>query len=229
MIALLLLACSCSRKERSEVKPRPNDDQRQAAQPAEQEIKAATPEDPGPAAKVVVPLDVLKKQAQAQAEPDADPPQAPLPIDHPVYIEPQEAKHFLHKVFPVSSHTQFTFLIPPRQGNARLRGTFRSFTKRSNPDSTSDRTAAVDLLVLNDQEFNEFLHGRPQSVTYELDSANNQRVDWRVPTTYADSQTYYLVFSNSSGERLSLSKPTSLSVLSRKLLKCGQASPHTCC
>ena len=54
---------------------------------------------------------------------------------------------------------------------------------------------------MNDQEFNEFLQGRPQSVTFELDSANNQRVDWRVPTTYADPQTYYLVFSNSGGTK----------------------------
>jgi hypothetical protein len=161
----------------------------------EEEIKGATPEDPGPTATVVAPLDVLKKQAKPlPANYEAESPQEPLPIDHPVHIEPQEPKHFLHKTFSVSNHTQFTFLVPPRQGNARLRGTFRSFTNRSDPDSTSDRTTAVDLLVLNEQEFNEFLHGRPQSVTYELDSANNQRVDWRVPTTYAESQTYYLVF-----------------------------------
>ena len=138
---LLLLVCSCSRKEPSEVKARPNDDQRQALNPAQQEIKAATPEDPGPTAKVVVPLEVLKKQAQEKS--DEEPPQEPLPIDRPVHIEPQDPKHFLHKTFSVSNHTQFTFQVPPRQGNARLRGTFRSFTKRSDPDSTSDRTAAL--------------------------------------------------------------------------------------
>jgi len=200
LLICLLLLNGCARKERSEVKPRPNDDPPPAVRPDEQEIKAATPEDPGPIGTVVVPLDVLKKQAKAPpANPEATLRQELLPIDHPVHIEPQEPKHFLHKTFSVNNHTQFTFMVPPRQGNARLRGTFRSFTKRSNPDSTSDRTAAVDLMLLDEQEFSEFLHGRSQSVTYELDSANNQLVDWRVPTTYGEPQTYYLVFSNPAG------------------------------
>jgi len=102
-------------------------------------------------------------------------------------------------VFPLRGYAQVAFAVPPHQGNARLRGTFRSFTKRSAPDSTSDRTAAIDLLLLNEGEYNQLLYGRPQSVTYELDSANNQSIDWRVPTTYADSQTYHLVFGNPAG------------------------------
>ena len=196
VIALSLPVCSCSRKESPQATLRPSDDPPQAAQPEDQEIKAATPEDPGPTATVIIPFEVLKKQTRTK--PQVTPPQDPLPIDHPVHIEPQEAKHFLHKTFAVSNHAQFTFRVPPHQGNARLRGTVRSFTKRGDPDSSSDRTTAVDLLLLNEQEFSEFLHGRPQSVTYELDSANNQSVDWRVPTTYADAQTYHLVFSNST-------------------------------
>jgi hypothetical protein len=200
MIALLSLICSCSRRDHADVKPRASDDQSQAIKPDDQEIKAATPEDPGPTAKVVIPLEVLKKQAKpVQTGPEEDSAQELLPIDRPVHLEPQESKHFLHKVFSVSNHAQFIFFVPPRQGNTMLRGSFRSFTKRNDPDSTSDRTAAVDLLLLNDQEFNEFLHGRPQTVTYELDSANNQKVDWRVPTTYTESQTYHLVFSNPDG------------------------------
>ena len=123
---------------------------------------------------------------------------------------PENLSIFCTRVFSVNNHAQFAFVVPPHQGNARLRGTFRSFTKRNDPDSTSDRTADVDLLLLNEQEFDEFLHGQPQSVTYELDSAHNQLVDWRVPTTYGEPQTYHLVFSNSErGKRSSLSRPTS--------------------
>jgi hypothetical protein len=55
------------------------------------------------------------------------------------------------------------------------------------------------LLLLNQQEFDEFLHGQPQSVTYELDSSHNQLVDWRVPMTYGEPQTYHLIFGNSEG------------------------------
>jgi hypothetical protein len=102
----------------------------------------------------------------------------------------------LHKLFAVKNHVQFAFLVPPHQGNTRLRGTFRSFTKPDAPDS-SDRTANVDLMLLNEQEFNEFLHGQPQSVTYELDSAHDDSVDWKVPTTFGEPQKYHLIFSNS--------------------------------
>jgi hypothetical protein len=196
-IALLLLIPSCSRKERSKVKPHPDQDQSQVEKPEEQTIGAATPEDPGPIAKIVVPLEVLKKQAKtAPSSSELTPAQKPMEIDHPVHIEAQGPNHFLHRVFSVRDHAQFTFLVAPHQGNTRLRGTFRSFTKRGDPDSSRDRTTALDLMLLNEQEFNEFLQGRPQSVTYELDSANNQKVDWRVPTTYGESQTYHLVFSN---------------------------------
>ena len=157
-------------------------------------IKPATPEDPGPIATVIVPLDVLKKQATSSAAKPA-PTQEPLPIDHPVSVDPGKPKHFLHSVFSVKHHAQFAFLVPAHQGNARVRGTFRSFTKRNDADS-SDRSANVDLLLLNDEEFDQFLHGQPQSVTYELNSAHNQMVDWWIPATRDDTKTYHLVFIN---------------------------------
>jgi hypothetical protein len=165
--------------------------------PEEPEIKAATPEDPGPAEIVVRPLQILKEQlhsSQPKSEAAALP-QEPLPVDHPVYVDAGKPRHFLHNLFSVNNNAQFAFHVPPHQDNTRLRGTFRSFTRRDDPAS-SDRTANVDLMLLNEQEFSEFLHGQPQSVTYEIDSAHNQLVDWRVPTTYREPQTYHLVFSN---------------------------------
>ena len=148
-----------------------------------------------------------KKQSLGDKRPTVDQsqevrpeePLEPLTVT-PAHIEAPRPENFLHKVFSVKNHAEFSFLVSPHQGNTRLRGTFRSFTKRNDPDS-SDRTADVDLLLLSDQEFNEFLHGAPQSVTYELDSAHNQLVDWRVPTTYGEPQTYHLVFSNSGGAK----------------------------
>jgi hypothetical protein len=123
-------------------------------------------------------------------------PLEPLTVT-PAHIEALPPENFLHKVFAVNGHAEFSFVVSPHQDNTRLRGTFRSFTKRNDPDS-SDGTANVDLLLLNEQEFEQLLHGQPQSVTYELDSAHNHVVDWRVPATYGEPQTYHLVFSNSS-------------------------------
>jgi hypothetical protein len=199
LIVLLLLACSCSRKESPEAK-RPIVDQPQEAQTEAPGIRAATPEDPGTAANVVVPLDVLKNQLKTRLTGSSVAPSGqPLPVDHPVYVEPGKARHFLHRVFSVDNHTQFAFVVPPHQSSTTLHGSFRSFTKRGEPDATSDRTADIDLMLLNDQEFNEFEGGESRSVTYQLDAAHKQTVNWHVPTTFGEPQTYHLVFSNSAG------------------------------
>jgi hypothetical protein len=193
LAVVLLVVCGCSRRGGREAK-RPNVDQ-----PQQPEIKAATPEDPGPAVSVVGPMPVGEQEAESIQAQREDALRRQLhPADRLVHVE-AKPEHFLHRVFSLSDHTQFSFVIPPHQANTRLRGTFRSFTKRSDPDSTSDRTADVDLLLLNEQEFNEFQHGQPQSVTYELDSSHNQLVDWRVPMTYGEPQTYHLIFGNSEG------------------------------
>ena len=199
-IVALSLACACSKRAPEEVKS--DLDQPIQFPPSEEPpIKAATPEDPGRIATVIVPLEILKQQARQT--PYATQPKERLPIDHPVHSEAQDPQNIVpNVVFLLRHYSQVSFAIPPHQGNARLRGTFRSFTKRSDPDSSSDRTAAIDLMLLNEEEYNQLLHGQPQSVTYELGSANNQRIDWRVPTTYADSQTYHLVFGNSPGGKI---------------------------
>ena len=176
----------------------PKVDPPRAEQVEEPVIKAATPEDPGPIATVIAPLDILKKQADT-ADTKPAPTREPQAIDHLVSIEPGKPKHLLHNVFSVNRRTQFAFTIPAHQSNAKLHGTFRSFTKRNDPDS-GDRSADVDLLLLNDEEFSQFQHGEPQSVTYELNSAHNQMVDWWVPATRAEAKTYHLVFINSADD-----------------------------
>jgi hypothetical protein len=197
VIGVVILVCGCSRKESTEA-PGANAGQIQEAKPEEPEIKAATPEDPGPIATVVQPLAFLKGQAKPlPPKPQAELSREPLPVDHPVYLRSEEPNHFLHTVFPVNKYAQFAFVVPPHQGHPTLRGDFRSFTKRNDPDSTSDKTADVDLMLLNEQEFNELRHGQLGSATYELDPAHNQRVAWGVPASFDQPQQYHLVFSNS--------------------------------
>jgi hypothetical protein len=127
------------------------------------------------------------------------PTQEPMSIDHPLSVDPAKPNHFLHNIFSVNHHAQFSVLVPAHQENARVRGTFRSFTERDNPDS-SDKRADVDLLLLNDEEFQQFLHGQLESITHESNSAHNQTVDWFIPATRDDAKTYHLVFVNSVRE-----------------------------
>lgn len=120
-------------------------------------------------------------------------------FDHVAHLKIEESKDLVHGVFPVTKYAQFAFVVPANEGYPRLHGGFRAFTNRRNPDSTSDQTADVGLMLLNDQEFNDFQHGRPGSTTYELTPAHDQAVDWRVPNTNDQPQQYHLVFSNSDG------------------------------
>jgi hypothetical protein len=199
MIVLLTLVCGCSKKPVTPAQV-PNADQAREAEPDVPVIQAATPEDPGPMATVVQPLAMLKGQAKQPAtKQQAEVTREPLTVDHPVYLLPEESRNFLRRVFPVKKYVQFAFVVPPHQGHPMLRGVFQSFTKRDAPDSTSDKTADVDLMLLNDQEFDQFRHGQLESATYELDPAHNQMVDWGVPASFDQPQEYHLVFSNSDG------------------------------
>ena len=199
-MVLLTVVCGCSRKPSTETQVPPSADQAQEVKPDEPVIKAATPEDPGPIATVVLPLASLKQQPKPlPAKPEVIETREPLRVDHPVYLLSEESKNFLHRVFPVKKYAQFAFVVPPHQGHPTLRGVFQSFTNRDDPNSTSDRTADVDLMLLNDQEFDQFRHGQLESATYELDPAHNQTVDWGVPASFGEPQKYHLVFSNSDG------------------------------
>jgi hypothetical protein len=176
-MVLLTVVCGCSRKPTTEAQAPSSADQSPEVKPDEPVIKAATPEDPGPIATVVIPLAVLKKQAEASAKPVVVETREPQTVDHPVYRLSEEPKNFLHRVFPVKKYAQFEFVVPPHQGHPTVHGVFQSFTNRDDPDSTSDKTADVDLMLLNEQEFDQFRRGQLESTTYDLDPAYNQTVD----------------------------------------------------
>lgn len=125
--------------------------------------------------------------------------QAPPSVDRPLHQRSEEPKSLVHGVFSVSKYTQFAFVVPAHQAYPRLHGDFRSFSKRRDPDSSSDSAADVSLMLLNEQEFNDFLQGKPGSTTYQSNAAHDQTVDWRVPITYEQAQQYHLVFSNPDG------------------------------
>jgi hypothetical protein len=127
--------------------------------------------------------------------------QTGVSVDHIVHLSSGESKDVVHGVFPVNKFVHFDFVVPASEAYSRLHGDFRSFTKRREPDSTSDKSADVGLMLLNDQEFSDFQQGRPGSTTYELNPAHDQVVDWQVPYTYDRPQQYHLVFSNPDGVR----------------------------
>jgi len=199
-----LLACGFSGKQNPRLERFPVLEQAQKmepkeTEPEEPEIKAATPEDPGPIATVAGPLAAWARETKPEKRELPEVQQKPHPLDHVVPSPDERPKNFLHTVFSVRNYTQVAFVVPPHQASPRLHGNFRSFTERSRPDFTSDRTADVEMMLLNEQEFDDLRHGRPGGATFEVDASHRQMVDCSLPSTRDRPQQYHLVFHNSPG------------------------------
>jgi hypothetical protein len=186
------------------------------SEPKEEEIKAATPEDPGPIATLVSPMAVWQREAERKAnktylqeklvEASAPPPRpqptlqptdhvdtTPQPADHVDVVPTPHPENFLHGRFALKNYTEFAFVIPPNQASPRLHGRFRSWAA-----GTGD-VVNVDLLLLNDQEFADFRQGRAGSSTYQVEAAHNQAVDYAIASTLGQAHPYHLVFRSSAG------------------------------
>jgi hypothetical protein len=167
------------------------------------EVKAATPEDPGPVGTVVSPIKTLTRTpAETQAETQTIELQAMPSVDH-VGATLLPPSNFLHKQFTVTNYSEFAFTVPPHSGNPTLCGNFRAVAKE-NSRSTSAKPADIDLMVMNEEEFEDFVRGRSSAATYEADPSSNQTIKYAIPRTLNRAQCYHLVFRNSSQSRVSL-------------------------
>ncbi len=120
-------------------------------------------------------------------------------VDHIVVSKTQPANNFLNKTFPVKTYEEFSFPVPAHMVKPVLHGSFVSFAKNKNGDLLSNQSADVDLLLLTDEEFDDFAHSRQGTATYTVDPSHSQRVTFAVPATVDRPQTYHLVFRNSPG------------------------------
>jgi hypothetical protein len=161
----------------------------------EEPIKAATPEDPGPIATVVSPLAVWQREVERRAKnpqmsEELIEVSTPLPADHVTLDPTPPQNNFLHKRFALKNYGEFTFIVPPYQASPRLHGFFRSWAEGG---STKD-AINVDLLLLNDREFEDFRGGRAGNSTYAVEATHNQAVDFAIASTTGAKRLYHLVF-----------------------------------
>jgi hypothetical protein len=120
-------------------------------------------------------------------------------VDHIVGSKPQPPNNFLHQTFTVGTAERFEFTIPANIVRPVLRGSFVSFAKNKAGDLLSNENANVDLLLLTDQEFVDFSHGKQGGATYTVDPSHNQTVTYSVHSTVEQPQNYHLFFRNSPG------------------------------
>ncbi len=169
------------------------------------EAKPATP-DQAPVSTIASPLEALMgKVATPQttdpqtAETEQEParPWKPHPNDHVGPSPVGTSTAIVHKTFAVTSTAKFVFEVPPHAASPQLHGTYHSFAKNSGAQS-GDENGDVDLLLINEQQYADFLNGNPADVVYSVDSSHDQDVSLGLPATLDHPVRYYLVFRNSS-------------------------------
>jgi hypothetical protein len=100
----------------------------------------------------------------------------------------------LHQTFPVARGVSFPFTIPAHAATPQLRGTFQS-ALQAHGDSTSE-SPDIAFLLLNQEEYDNFLHGHLGNSLIAVDSSHNQDVNFGLPASFDQPATYYLVFRN---------------------------------
>jgi hypothetical protein len=161
------------------------------------------PLDSGPMPAIVSPLQTLMEKAavppttQTETEEEPARPWKPHPSDHVGSSPVGTSAAIVHRTFAVTSTAKFLFEVPAHAATPQLHGTYHSCAK--NPASQpGDENGDVDLLLINEQQYADFLNGNPADVVYSVDSSHDQDVSLGLPATLDYPVRYYLVFRNSS-------------------------------
>ena len=128
-------------------------------------------------------------------------PQPKTPVsEHMVQSVVPPEQHFLHKTFSVQKYESFELQIPAHCLRPRLHGDFKSFRYDDQGTRASDEAAGIDVLLLDEQQFNDFTHGPGDATTRSAQGAYEQQIDWALPSSFENPLKYYLVFNNSTGK-----------------------------
>lgn len=136
-------------------------------------------------------------QAQTQVETLADVPGTTVASDHVGGSVVGSSLRILHRTFRVPSTVQVTFVVPAHAATPRLRGSYESFFKQAGSEE-SNTNADIEFLVLNEQQFADFLNKRAGEATFSADDAHAQEVNTSLPPTVDQPAKYHLIFRNNS-------------------------------
>ena len=103
----------------------------------------------------------------------------------------------LHQTFRVQSTVQVAFEVPAHAATPRLRGAYQSFVKQPGSQD-SDTDAEIEFLVLNEQQFADFMNKRAGEATFSAEDAQAQEVNTSLPPTMDQPQKYHLIFHNNT-------------------------------
>lgn len=136
-------------------------------------------------------------QAKSQVETLEAAPAQPVASDHVGGSVVGSSVRILNRTFRVRSAVQMAFVVPAHAATPRLRGSYESFFKQAGTQGSST-DAQIELLVLNEQQFADFLNKRSGEATFSAEDAHAQEVNTSLPPTVNQSGRYHLIFRNNS-------------------------------
>lgn len=108
------------------------------------------------------------------------------------------SQNILHKTFSVRTSATFPFEIPPHASTPHLHGQYKSFLKES---GQSGGRANVDFLILNEDQYADFIHRQSGETVFATEASHDQEVEVGLPASQERPLKFFLVFRNSSGEK----------------------------
>jgi hypothetical protein len=121
------------------------------------------------------------------------------PTASPRSVVPPE-QHFLHKTFSVQKYESFELDIPAHCLRPRLHGDFTAFRYGDQGNRASDAAASVDVLLFDQQQFDDFQNGPGDATIRATQNMYEQKIDWALPSSFDAPRRYYLVFNNATGK-----------------------------
>jgi hypothetical protein len=128
---------------------------------------------------------------------EAPPVSKAVPSDHVAPSPVGTTQAVLDKTFSLKSSATFPFEIPAHASQPHLHGIFQSFAGQAH--GTSDDTANVDMLILNEEQQADFASNRATDVLFSVEGSHNQSVNFDLPPSMNQPVKYYLVFRNAQG------------------------------
>jgi len=107
----------------------------------------------------------------------------------------------VQKTLSVATEQNVPFEIPPHVVSPQLHGRYKSFVQQQG-SRASNASANIDFLLMNQQQYSDFVDGRPAGALFSVDASHDQAVNLGLPPSMDQPMKYYLVFRGSkSGER----------------------------
>lgn len=104
---------------------------------------------------------------------------------------PERVSHGMTKL---DRYIQFPFEVPAHVVAPQLKGEFSSFIQGAGGARISDETADVELMVMNEEQYDAFVQKLGAESVYAIEPSHDHGVEIILPTTRDSSVRYYAVF-----------------------------------